>query len=329
MKRFDFGRCVVASAVAGVLAACGGSQLPTGATSGFAAQRVAPASGAGGALLYVARSTGPLGRTEGIVSIISLPREKVLARITGYGSITGVCSDASGNVWVPNLRHGHWYVDEFARGRTKEINELRAPRPWLWGVCAVNPSNGDLAVMAANIGGANEALIWSGARRGKPAIYPVPFCPVSAAYDDADNLFISGWGCGSTFNAFFGELAKGSSHAVFVNIDRPPGVYGGVQWDGRYIAVADATNGNSAHSVIYRVQVSGQTGKVVGAVKPQGFHVGFFLSSSGFFVLHNGAVIGTAGKQGEHVWAWPYPAGGKPVQSIARYEGITGIAISR
>jgi hypothetical protein len=254
----------------------------------------------------------------------------VLARITGYGYITGVCADASGNVWVPNLRHGHWYVDEFARGGTKAIAELRAPHPWLdLGACAVDPSNGNLAVMGANIDGANEALIWNGAHSGKPAMYPVPFCQVSAAYDDADNLFVTGWGCGSTFNAFFGELAKGSGHTALINIDKPPGVFGGVQWDGRYVAVAIAVNGNSAHSVLYRVQVSGTTGRVVGAVKPQGFHVGFFLSSSGFFVLHDGTLIGTAGKQGEHVWAWPYPAGGKPVKSIARYAGITGIALSR
>jgi hypothetical protein len=287
--------------------------------SGFAAQRVATATDAGDALLYVAH--------ESEVSIISLPQDKVLTRISGYGDITSVCSDASGNAWVPNLRHGRWYVDEFARGRTKEINELRAPRPWLLlGACAVDPSNGNLAVTGANIDGAYKVLIWSGARGGKPAMYAVPFCAVGAAYDDADNLFLTGWACGSTFNPFFGELAKGSSQTSLIHLDRRTGVYGGVQWDGRYIAIAVAVRGNS---VLYRVQVSGTTGKVVETVRPRGFFVGFFGSSSGFFVLHDQTVIGAAGKNGERVWAWPYPTGGKSVQSIAQYEGIHGIAISR
>jgi hypothetical protein len=256
-----------------------------------------------------------------------LPQDKVLTSITGYGEITGVCSDASGNVWVPNRRHNRWYVDKFARGGNKAIAELRAPHPWLLlGACAVDPSNGNLAVTGANIYGANEVLVWSGARSGKPAIDSVGFCAVGAAYDDASNLFITGWACGSTFNAFFGELAKGSSHTALINIHKPPGIYGGVQWDGSYVAVA---YGGKGHAVLYRVQVAGTTGKVIGVVKPQGFHIGFFLTSTGYFVLHDGDVIGTAGKHGQLVWAWPYPTGGKPVQSIAQYEGIEAIALSR
>ncbi|MBV9263881.1 MAG: hypothetical protein JO324_06120 [Candidatus Eremiobacteraeota bacterium] len=305
---------------AALLAGCGGSP-PIDAPTGFAAQRVAPAADAREPLLYVAHKS--------VVSIISLPQDKALTRITGYGYITGVCSDTSGNVWVPNLRRRHWYVDEFARGGTKAIKELRAPHRWAsLGACAVDPSNGNLAVMGANIDGDNVALIWSGAGSGKPAMYSVGFCAVGAAYDDASNLFITGWACGSTFNPYFGELAKGSGHTALIKIDKPPGVYGGVQWDGRYVAVAVAAKGKSAHSVLYRVKVSGTTGEVVGTVKPQGFHVGFFGSSSGFFVLHDAAVIGTAGN-GALVWAWPYPTGGKPVKAIARYKGIIGIALSR
>jgi len=306
-----------------LLSGCGSIPVPAGAPSGSEAQLIAPASDAGGPLLYVAHRLS--GQSETVVSIISLSRGKELARITGYTNISGVCSDDSGNVWVPNMRGRRWYIDKFARGSTKVIDEL-TPHPRLsLGACTVDPSSGNLAVMGTNRYGANEALIWSGPPAGKPAMYSVPFCTVSAGYDDADNLFITGWACGSTFNAFFGELAKGSGKVAFIKIDQQTGPYGGVQWDGQYLAVALAVH---EHSKIYRVQVSGTTGNVVGVVRPQRFYVGFFGSVSGLFVLHHGTIIGTAGKRGDGVWAWPYPAGGKRTQPIARYESITGIALS-
>jgi hypothetical protein len=121
---------------------------------------------------------------------------------------------------------------------------------------------------------------------------------VSAAYDDADNLFITGWGCGSYFNIYVSELAKGSDRVSLITLEKRTDV-------------APATV--RRHSLLYRVQVTGATGKVVGTV---------------LFVVHHQAVVGMAGRLGERVLAWPYPAGGDPVQSVARYEGIDGIALS-
>jgi hypothetical protein len=310
-----------------LLAGCGAlPQAPVVAPGGSIAQRIAPASKADGPLLSVAHRTGHGGHSESVVSIISLPQDKVLARVTGYGYISGVCSDASGNLWVPNLRHGRWHVDKFARGGSKEIEQL--PARSSLGACAVDPTSGNLAVMGADVDGANKVLIWSGAHSGKPAKYSLPFCPVSAAYDDADNLFITGWACGSTFNAYFGELAKGSAHVTLIKLDKRTGPFGGVQWDGSYVVVAVAVSYRRAHRLLYRVQVSGTAGKVVGTVKPQGFYVCCFGTPSGLFVLNDGTIIGMGGKHGEGIWTWPYPAGGKRTESIARYAGINGIALS-
>jgi len=317
------------SATFAFLAGCGG--LPIDSAQGRLAQNDArQASKAGGPLLSVAHRSGHGADSESVVSIISLRQDKVIARITGYGYIGGVCSDASGNVWVSNHRRGQWYVDQFARGGSKEIDQLRAPHRWSnLGACAVDPTSGNLAVMGANIDGANKALIWSGVPSGKPAIYSLPFCPVSAAYDGAGNLFITGWACGSTFNAYFGELAKGSGHVALIKLDKQTGPFGGVQWDGTYVAVAVAVSHRRVHRLLYRVQVSGTAGKVVGTVEPQGFYMCYcFGTPSGLFVMHDGTIIGTAGKHGDGIWTWPYPAGGKRTQSIARYEGINGIALS-
>jgi hypothetical protein len=317
------------SAIFVFLAGCG--VLPFDSAQGRPAQDgIQQASKSDGPFLSVAHRTSHGGRSESVVSIISLPQDKVLTRITGYGYISGVCSDASGNVWVPNQRHGHWYVDQFARGGSKEIDQLRAPHRWSsFGACAVDPTSGNLAVMGANIDGANKALIWSGVPSGKPAMYSLPFCPVSAAYDGAGNLFMTGWACGSTFNAYFGELAKGSGHVALIKLDKRTGPFGGVQWDGTYVVVAVAVSHRRVHRLLYRVQVSGTTGKVARTVKPQGFYMCYcFGTPSGLFVLHDGTIIGTAGKHGEGIWMWPYPAGGERTQSIARYEGINEMALS-
>ena len=156
----------------------------------------------------------------------------------GYSYITGLCSDESGNVWAPNLRHGHWFVDEYAHGGSGPIEILPAPHRWLaFAGCAVDPNSGDLAVMGDNVDGVPFVLVWSGARSGKPAKYPVPFEPLNAAYDDTGNLFVTGWEGGSDFVFEFGELAKGGSAVKPIELDKRAGLPGGVQWDGTNVVV--------------------------------------------------------------------------------------------
>jgi hypothetical protein len=314
-----------------LLAGCSISPPPIGAP-GAIPESAGPTphvadSHTSGPLLYVAHLHGRGSHSHSVISILSLRHDKVLATITDYGYVAGVCSDASGNVWVSNRRH-RWYVDEFARGGTKAIEELPTPRRWSNSTgCAVDPISGDLAVTGENIDGIPYVLIWNGARSGKPATYRVPFCPLNAAYDDGGNLFITGWGCDSDFFFEFGELAKGSSGVKRISLDKPVREPGSVQWDGTDVAVATRTNRHQHAARLYRVQVSGTTGKVVGAVQLHG------LAGAGYsgliFVLHDGDVIAPAGASGERIWVWPYPRGGKPTRSIATYESMNAIAIAQ
>jgi hypothetical protein len=279
-------------------------------------------------LVYVAHLVKHRGHYSGVVSILSL-QGKTMASITGYGYISGSCADAAGNVWVLNMRH-RWHVDEFAHGGTTPIAELRPPRRWsILSGCAVDPVSGDLAVVGANIDGAQYAIIWSGARSGKPAMYHVPFYAGEAAYDDAGDLFITGPAGGSISEYFFafGELAKGSDQVARIQLDKKTGHPGGVQWDGSYVVVGTTQERDRPRGCLYRVQVSGTTGKVVGVVFPHGFYPGLYPSP--LFVLHDHAVIGVAGTYGDGVWAWPYPAGGKPASQIASFKYITGLTISK
>jgi hypothetical protein len=317
---------------AAILAACGGAQnqVPAATTfgsGGSAAERVSRAYDADGPLLYVVHRVR--NDTDSVISILSLRQHKELTRITGYRLVGGVCSDASGNVWVTNRHDNRWYVDEFSHGGTNPTHELEAPHVTL-ASCAVDPSSGDLAVMCTSIDGGWEALIWRGAQKGKPAEYHVPLLPLYAAYDDTGDLFITG-PAGYSISEYyfaFGELAKGSSSVQKITLDKSTGHWGAVQWDGTYVVVNTTESHHLQQPVIYRVQVSGTNGDVVGVVRPHGFYGGIYPSSP-VFVLHDHALIGTWGKNGEAVWAWPYPAGGTPTRRIAKYEVINAIALSQ
>jgi hypothetical protein len=319
-------RVLGATATVAILAACSGwpRQIPSGGSiatdSGF--QRNAMASRASEPLLYVVRA-------HDVVSIVSLRDDKPVGRITGYGYASGVCSDPSGNVWVTHYRHNRFYIDEFAHGGTKAIAQLRAPSGFTLAGCAVDPISGDLAVV-----GYNTVLVWNGARAGKPARYTVYFAPLHAAYDNAGNLFISGWEGGSDWIFEMAELAKGSPKFTNIQLDKHAYEPGDVQWDGKHVVVATSVDrrtrnpfSNKSLLRLYRLQVSGTAGHVVEVVQLQRLRSGY--SQAGvLFVLYEHTVIGVAGKRRESLLAWSYPAGGKATGTITHYREILALAIS-
>jgi hypothetical protein len=318
----------IVASVAGLAACSVYPQMPAIApVSSIGAGARTTAGHTGGPLLYIAHIHGQGRHAHSVISIWSLRQGKAIARIAGREYVTGICSDASGNVWVSNLRRGDWFVDEYARGGTKAIEELRAPKRWLLlAGCAVDPDSGDLAVLGANIDNSAYVLVWSGAREGTPARYPAPFPLLNAAYDNAGNLFITGWAGGSDFFFEMGELAKGGSQVTRIQLDKPTREPGDVHWDGTYVAVSTAISRNRTRSRIYRVKVSGANAHVVQVVQLQDFSVDFY--STLLFVLHDRSVIGIAGGHGEDLRTWPYPAGGNSTRSIAEYERINGLTIS-
>lgn len=329
MATFRFGHLALSLAAAvAIFAACGGRQaeIPPGTPDapGSALQREARSS-AGGPLLYVARG-------HDTISIVSLRDGKAVAQITGYGYPTGICSDPAGNIWVPNYRsssNDHYHVDEFAHGGTKAIVELRAPNGVQLAGCAVDPSSGDLVAVAYN-----TVLIWRGARKGKPVRYSVDFAPLFAAYDNAGNLFITGWAGGSDWWFVMAELPNGSAKFRNIHLDKHIGEPGDVQWDGKYVVVSTAVSRRTGNPFgqfwvarLYRLQISGSTGHVEQIVEPRGLKESFRAGM--LFALQGRSIIGLSGKRREDLGTWPYPAGGKATSSIAHYRKIHGLAISQ
>jgi hypothetical protein len=95
-----------------------------------------------------------------------------------------------------------------------------------------------------------------------------------------------------------------------VTLDKPVGGPGAVQWDGTYLAVATNDNRNGLNKAgIYRVPVSGNTGKVVDVLRPRDFY-------HALFVLHGRAVIGL-GQQVRRTHLGVAVSGGREADAVA------------
>jgi len=161
--------------------------------------------------------------------------------------------------------------------------------------------------------------VWQGARKGKPATFFTSFAPSGCAYDDSGDLFVDG--VGGTGVAL-GELVKGGKNFTYITLGKNSGwTVANVQWDGAYVALAASTKAGSAS--IYRIQVSGERGKIVQMVHLQN------LPSWPHFVIANGEIVATQrGPVVRKIGLYNYPAGGKALDIFSGFDGPHGLAIS-
>jgi DNA-binding beta-propeller fold protein YncE len=239
-------RYALSMATAAMLAACSGSQPPIGAPGAIGLHRTLGHSwmlreATSEPLLYVTTASGA-------VDVISYPHPKLVGQLTDIDAPQGVCSDASGNVFVTAF----WTEDilEFAHGGTSPIAKLGDYGYYPYG-CAVDPTTGNLAVAnTMSMDGGGSLAIYKNAQ-GQPTDYPGDF--YFCAYDNDGNLLVDGNGGG------YELLASGSYTLQEINLDVPG--YG-IQWDGNYFAIVD-----SADKEINRVTISGSSGIVHSTVK--------------------------------------------------------------
>lgn len=328
MRRFGREALALVASIA-VASGCGGSrgQMPGPPVSAAAEGPASQQPNVRGDLLYVAHIHGLRDRHT-VVSMLTLPLGKPVAKIS-VGYLSGMCSDASGNVWLV-VWHAHphgYYLEEYAHGGTQPIAQIRIPRGVIGGGCAVDPSSGDLA--AINEVGGNRTLngsidVWAGARAGKPTAYDVPFVPENGAYDDNGNLFFDGRPAGSDPGFRFGELAKGSGAVAAIGIDKKTALAGGVLWDGTYVAVQ--TGGYQpflkGRPRIYRIESVSGSGHVIGIVVPRDPA----LRGTAWFALYGHSVVSISERN--RIDVWPYPAGGRRTRIIGRFGNIRGLTIS-
>ncbi len=234
--------------------------------------------------------------------------------LTGFNYPSGLCADASGDVFVTNTYDQD--VVEYAHGATTATKTLSDANQYPV-ACSVDPTTGNLAV--ANVfggSGLGNVAIYAKAT-GTPQIYSdasIGFMDF-AGYDDHGNLFVDGSNSeGSGFE--FAELPQGSGTFTNIDLNFPIGYPGNVQWDGKYITVGDAIS-----NFVYRVAVSGSTGTKVGVTKLKRA-----FSVQQFWI--NGRTVLGADSGNLDVPYWPYPASGRPKKTITGLEEPYGVTVS-
>jgi hypothetical protein len=252
----------------------------------------------------------------GDVYVFTYPHGKLKGTLTGFADPQGECVDKKGDVWV-TLFSGQEIL-EYAHGGTSSIGNVSDPGYLLEG-CAVDPTTGNLA--AGDFAGTNSTSggvsIYADAK-GTPVTYIDPdlYLVFALGYDNKGNLFVDGEAkVGGGFA--FAELPKGSSTFTNITLNQTIKTPGGVQWDGKYITVGDATGG-----AIYQVQVSGSTGTVVGSTP--------LTDSNGVFqsFIDGKKVVGP-NVYGANVMFWSYPTGGSPVKTLTGFVDPFGSAVSK
>ena len=329
MKRPRFenaGLLLVASLIAG----CGGSQIQGAPGASSLGAQVLPndgrlMQGSDGAswmapdskkqdLLYVSN--------RGYVSVYTYPGGKLVGALTGFNAVYGLCADKAGNVFVTDAPGRIFGQDgaeivEYAHGGTGAINVLddTGNRPF---GCAVDPKTGNLAVTnfcasqgGGCSGGGNVAIFRKA--KGAPTRYTdgsilqMWFC----GYDPQGNLFVDGLiGYQYSEGVEVAELKNGSSTFTNILLDRVIYVPGGVQWDGKYLAIGDAGAGGKFAASIHQVQVTGSTGTVVGTTRLKG------AGSVYQFWIQGSNVIAPSPQWANDVRFYPYPVGGSPTKII-------------
>lgn len=284
------------------LAACGASVTP-GANPG--AQLAKPLKSS--ALLYVSASDGLYAYTY--------PAGKLRLKLTSYGAFGGLCVDATGDVFAISNGSGA-EIYEFAHGSSSPETILRehstsfdaAPSS-----CAIDPVTGDLAVANSPYTTAGRAVvgIFKNAQ-GSPAYYydDTTFLFGFCAYDDQGNLYLDGEGNYFTgYDTYIAELPSGSTSFTNILADKWLGSsdLGGVQWDGKHLAVGDKGQ------TIHRFSIANGNATEIGTTRlAKAGYVRQFLVTGG--LLLGGDDVSSSGS----VKAWKYPGGGSPVATIVK-----------
>lgn len=262
---------------------------------------------------------------DGRVDVYSYPKLAKVGELSLYRQGTeGLCIDRDGNVFIPAWAEGGptGYIYEYAHAGTQPIATLSDPGA-LNSSCSVDTASGDLAVTnpyQSGYGYGNVAVYKKAT--GNATYYVVPNTePEWATYDGDGDLFVDG-GSQTGSGSPLAELPKGAGTFTSVTVNESFYMLS-LQWTAPYLAVVGA--GEKALS-IYRVQVSGSTGTVVGVTELQTRrHFGYV--GNGQYLIRDKLVLG-AGKQHRSLDEWPYPAGGKSLRTIIKNFTPWGVVIS-
>jgi len=258
---------------------------------------------------------------SGDLYVYSYPQAKLKGALTGLDGPEGECVDNAGNVFVANT--GATEILEYAHGGTTPIATFGDSGYYPVG-CAIDPTTGNLAITNicreeyGQCVADGDLLIYAGKHAPKTysdsLIAEYYFC----GYDDSGNLYIDG-----LYNSDFAFAELPHHKSTFTNITLNTFVYqpGGVQWDGKYVAVGNEDLNNNA---IYEFSISGTQGKLAhpGGTPLDG------ATLVGQFWIQGKVVIGPNRGGSGTVMFWKYPRGGSPTKVLNAFSTPVGAAVS-
>ena len=306
MRTIIFGRLgfAIRLSCAVVAAGCGGT-LPQGAATHAAAQAAWMQPDAKSQdLLYVS----DVGANA--VVALTYPKGALVGKLTGFGSVAGLCTDKAGDLFVVDEAGP---VQVFAHGGTAPIRKLTTVGAS--DGCAVDPLTGDLALTQLSSYQYGPFAVYRKAK-GKPTHYKDKDVNASwfCSYDGSGNLFGVVWDRESRIT--LAELPKGGKTIKLFKLSEdfnPTGIPSAIQWDGKYLAVGDRGAG-----FIYRLT---KTGDLAQTVKLKG---GDDLIQ---FWLQGSTLVGPNFSSGT-VALWHYPDGGSATKVLNGFSEPFGAAVS-
>jgi hypothetical protein len=323
MRVLDFSRYALCLCVAvAMLVACGGSQPPISAPGAMPQSRAITTHAVhGGSWMAPDTKTSALiyisDYSTNDVYVYSYPQLALKGKLTGFNEVAGECANRTGDVFITNARYINIYV--FAHGGKTPIRTLSDSRYEPVG-CSVDRISGNLAVanftkVGSSFGGGNVA-IYEGGKGNPKAYYSDPDIAeiYACAYDNAGNLFVDGVDYGSNFQ--FAELPSGGKSFRAITLDQTIQIPGGVQWDGKHVAVEDQVT-----SIIYQFSINDAKGTKVGETPLSG------ASGVDQFWIQRRNVIAPEYDAGD-VGIWSFPAGGVAKAKITGLKEPVGVAIS-
>jgi len=254
-------------------------------------------------LMYVTNSR------SGDVTVLTYPAGSEAGVIAGFSEPEGECVDSTGDVFIAD-RFNH-RTQEFAHAGTVPIQILDYPGAQPFG-CSVDPVTGNLAVTngARTKKAETVVAVYAGAT-GTPHTYALKGFNASwCGYDDRGNLYVDGVQVGHHHTFVLEELPKDGTALVPISIDQTINYAGSVQWDGKYMMIADLFP-----PVAYRFTLTQSAGTVVGKTT-----FGNLYEVAQFWLYRNKITGADNG-----VSLWNYPAGGNPIKTFAGDYPVAGV----
>ena len=244
--------------------------------------------------------------------------DQVCRSLDGAQAGEGECVDKAQNIFVTDDSvFGSNAIFEYAHGGSTPIAILGDPDGAPVN-CSIDPTTGNLAVVGYPYEGHSDGVAIYKKARGRPTFYADSgFGDYECGYDDKGNLFIDGYVYSGHLN--FAELPKGSSTFTNITLNQSFDAAGGIQWDGKHLAVGDLYA-----AVIYQFDISGSSGTEVGSTPLNGSGTVWQFFIDGDRVIAPSTFQDYSG----FVNIYDYPAGGAAKRTRINASSPNGVVVS-